>query len=717
MNPIKQLDLSGVWSFTPDGGESADITVPGGGWLKQGFSCEAGTYERLISIPDEDAVFMLEFGAVNHHASYYLGKPGEEMVKIYEEVTAFTPQTVNLTPYVIPGQDYILRVFVRAFENGRPIAPHCAEWCECIARGIFGYARLMVYPQIYISDMFVKTYTGKKQLSITLCITNRSKTERKIFLQADFSSWNGNDYAYPAIDGYEYVIKPDCTEVITIGPIDWILGPGSYWWPNVPYKPGYQAQLHMLTARLSEENKPLHTAKIRFGFREIRQAGPYYELNGVRINFRGDNLQTANYDRINHNGKGDAIHTLPGFLPPSEGNPGWPQAVDNFLRLNYNVQREHMIPWTPYMLDTCDEMGLMLIGESACRWEGFDMENGRGFHEVKCLEDIVRRDKNHPSIIRWSIKNEAQCLEEDYHVELYDSVKALDDTRPISEDIVVADFNAFNVDVIFRTLKEKDDFTWIDHYITYGPEGKPYFTSIEHNDAVIPKSDRPFGIGEANWMRSSTPVGLVWFATTTALARAQGASDVRPYVLLSSWASSVPGVKTTDLFTEEGRHPVYGEDNLPNPWLNPGITRLQKACSPFLAMDYDFWKANRKSNAMGYFPIEAPLVQADKPVNRVITVFNDDLQGEDLVLRWDVREGSPSNGVAERGEKSLVIKPGYNQAVEITFTAPAYNTFLFLTLIVEKNGIECFYDDCTCFEVTGGRDFVPIFNDEERVFI
>ncbi|MEK8110579.1 hypothetical protein NKG94_52065 [Micromonospora sp. M12] len=35
----------------------------------------------------------------------------------------------------------------------------------------------------------------------------------------------------------------------------------------------------------------------------------------MRVNFRGDNLQGADYDRINNGGKGDAYHTLPGFLP------------------------------------------------------------------------------------------------------------------------------------------------------------------------------------------------------------------------------------------------------------------------------------------------------------------------------------------------------------------------------------------------------------------
>ena len=61
-------------------------------------------------------------------------------------------------------------------------------------------------------------------------------------------------------------------------------------------------------------------ATVRFGFRESRQVGPNFELNGVLINYRGDNLQPADYDSIDNGGRGDAIDTLPGFLRPSATN-------------------------------------------------------------------------------------------------------------------------------------------------------------------------------------------------------------------------------------------------------------------------------------------------------------------------------------------------------------------------------------------------------------
>ena len=42
----------------------------------------------------------------------------------------------------------------------------------------------------------------------------------------------------------------------------------------------------------------------------------------MKVNFRGDSIQGANYDNIDHHGVSDAFDTLPGFLEPSEGNGG-----------------------------------------------------------------------------------------------------------------------------------------------------------------------------------------------------------------------------------------------------------------------------------------------------------------------------------------------------------------------------------------------------------
>ena len=75
--------------------------------------------------------------------------------------------------------------------------------------------------------------------------------------------------------------------------------------------------------------------------------------------------------------------------------------------------------------------------------------------------------------------------------------------------------------------------------------------------------------------------------------RQKDASDIRPYTLLSGWCSFVPGVKTTMMSIEQGGKPLFGEDNLPDPWSSPIITRIQRGFNPVAVADIAYWEANK----------------------------------------------------------------------------------------------------------------------------
>lgn len=713
----KITDFSDGWTFRMPNGEKRPISIRGG-WLKQGIDCEYGTYEKTFQITEEmrRGELLLHLEAVNHLAMISIVKDGHK-IPVHEEVTAFTGQTAVLTPYLDSADELGLEIFVRAFQDGRPIAPHAAEWCESIARGIFRGISIEIRPRVSIEDLRIKTSVRRKELTylITVRNTTAEKAEGKIRLSlAPF--WN-SDWNYPDLEELPFEAEA-CGVTAIQGKAAWNLSEESFWRPNVPYRKGYQAELHILRACLclGTAGEKEDETEVRFGFRELTQEGSSFFLNGVKLNFRGDSLQTANYDRIDRGGKGDAIGTLGGFLPPSGDNPGWPAAVDHFLRLNMNVQRMHMAPWTPYMIDVCDEMGLMLIGESACRWDGFDMEDGRGNYEVTCLGDMVKRDRNHPSIVRWCLKNEPQCADPAYHEELYNAVKALDDTRPLYEEFITGDRNSFNPENIFCRLLEKKDFTWMEHYLSYDETGNCIFSTTKYNDALIPMESRPFGITESNFVHSSTPQGLVWFATSAALLRGQGAADIRPYTLLSSWCACIPGINNYEMRTEENRIPLYGENNLPNPWENEGIQLYQSAFHPFLAMDGEYWKLNKEGDCMGHFPCRFPVYPSGSRIERTITMFNDSLRKEELELYWQVREGSFVNTGYQEGREVRTIFPGERETVPIAFASPKMETNIFLTFQVICRGNTVYEDSRTCFCLKGGEEYRGDYEMAERVF-
>ena len=374
----------------------------------------------------------------------------------------------------------------------------------------------------------------------------------------------------------------------------------------------------------------------------------------MRINFRGDSLQGANYDNIDNHGVGDAYDTLPGFLAPTRSNPGWPQAVRNFQRLNYNTVRIHQLPASPYMLDVADELGLMIQDETAIRGSN-DRENfeaGRGRENmVDHLADLVLRDRNHASVLRWSQANEPEMdifdligvvganpgAGPEFDELLYQTVKALDPTRPISTDGDSKD------------LPQHDDYTVFCHY----KSDQGQFAVGQYTENVCDVPGKPNGQGEFLWNVDHTPQGFTWFATSGLRMREKGAEDTRPYTLLNAWSSVIPGVERTDFSSIErgypnGPLPLYGEDNLPDPWKNEQIQLLQKAFNPVAAVDTGFWDQNKLSDETGQWPL-APTTVAPGPVTRTLTVFNDTLAGERVNLTWKLHSGTPDGRVLTRG--------------------------------------------------------------------
>lgn len=690
-NALTTVDLSGTWTFTPQGGSATTIQVPGGGWYKQGFtSVNEADYQRTITIPNtgQPQVTKIEFGAINYEASLYINNN-----LVATQRTSFTPSVFDITNFVTPGNSCTLRVHVKGknasslWSGGRSLVPNAAGWCPNTPQGIFRSAQIVVYPQIYISDVFVRPSVQNSNLNYDIWVTNASSSSKTFTISSNLSSWNGTAFSYPGISDQSFTVSANTTSKITVGPINWGLGTSSFWWPNVPYQSGYTAQLHNLNLTLKESGVNRDTKTVRFGFKEVVQrsdgSNTNYYLNGIRVNFRGDSFQGANYDGINYGGGvSDAYDTLPGFLP---GTNGWPKAVDNFQRLNYNFARLHQEPVTPYMLDVCDEKGLMVMEETAIRGSSNDQDFVNGHDNmVNHLKALFTRDRNHACIVRWSQSNEPDLSNSDstqFETDLYNAAMSVDNTRPISIDPFSNSYETMNY----------SNFSIYRHYAS----GCGNYT-----DEVFARTDRPYGQGEIIWPNDNTKQGFTWFATATQAMRRKNASDIRPYTLLSAWVGVIPGVKTTDVYLEQGGYPVYGENNLPDPWSNYQIKRVQAGFNPVLVADRDYWEANKLSNSNGDWPVNTPSLSANTNVTRTLDIFNDTFSGTTVDVYWEVRSGSATGTLLSSGELHPNITPGYMSTQNITFTTPGSGN-IYLVLYSKKSGVELFRETNIVFTVGG----------------
>src|SRR3954464_3139725 len=245
---IASVDLAGTWGFTPAGRSATSITVPGGGWYKQGFTdVNEAVYSRTITVPDsgQPQSTWIEFGAVNHQAT--LSVDGRTVAT---RTTAFTPSNFDISAFAAPGTTHTITVNVKGryalMQGTRTLVPDAADWSEAIPQGIYRSAFLRVYPAVYVSDTFVRTSVANQTLTYDVSVTNSSSAARTVTLTASLASDGGATFSYPTLPSRTVTVAAHTTAKVTVGPVEWNLGSTSYWWPNLPYRSGYRAQLHDL---------------------------------------------------------------------------------------------------------------------------------------------------------------------------------------------------------------------------------------------------------------------------------------------------------------------------------------------------------------------------------------------------------------------------------------------------------------------------------------
>jgi hypothetical protein len=196
---------------------------------------------------------------------------------------------------------------------------------------------------------------------------------------------------------------------------------------------------------------------------------------------------------------------------------------------------------------------------------------------------------------------------------------------------------------------------------------------------------------------------MVWFGTATMAMRRQDASDIRPYTLLSGWASFVPGITTPMMVLEPTypagviNHPHFGEDNLADPWSNPIITRIQRGMNPVLVADMAFWMANRMSNTAGDWPIATETAAHGASLARQLLVFNDTFAGTAIDVAWEMRIDSATGAVDSQGAIQATVPLGQHVTLPLTVTAPATGTRGYLKLQASKDGQVIFREDAESF--------------------
>jgi len=318
----------------------------------------------------------------------------------------------DLTPYLHFGKENVIAVRV---DNSQQIN---SRWYS--GSGIYRHVWMMVTNPIHVAHWGAAISTPvvsakKATVLVKTKLKNETSSTQSILVKTIL--WNKNSKSVG--NGQLKVELPansekEITQTINISnPL--------LWTPETPDL--YQAQIQIL-----KEKKILDDTKTNFGIRSIRfTAENGFQLNGKTV-------------KIN----GGCVHHDNGCL----GSAAFDRAEERKIELlkagGFNAVRTSHNPPSEAFLNACDRLGLLVMDESFDCWKIGKNNNdySKYFNEwwQRDLETMVLRDRNHPSIIMWSIGNEIPERGDHSAIEtakiLAGAIKKIDTARPVTSAIV-----------------------------------------------------------------------------------------------------------------------------------------------------------------------------------------------------------------------------------------------------------------------------------------
>lgn len=397
------------------------------GWLKRTFNVPREWDGKRI---------VLHFEAVAGDCVVMVN--GREVCRNFD---SHLPFEADITAAVSTGGDNELLVGVRhskLFDKVHPDYPKMAATYPPGSNtdnliGIWQDVYLWAMPATYVDDVFVQPLVDRGELVMEVTVANRSAKAQTVtvggeakewlnhagnnVLTAPEPSWSLGKSALTVPDAPKMKIPAGQSRTFTIRqPIN---GELAFWTPDTP-------NLYTLLLQLKDKKgRTIDCKATRFGWRQLKIVGDEFRLNGKKIQCFGD-IQ----------------HPFSAYICSRRFAYAWYKMIKDF---GGNAVRPHAQPWPRVYYDLADEMGLMVLDETALfgssiRLNFEDNMTWKRAHEH--LRRLIMRDRNHPSVIGWSAGNETFAIAllnkppkemaakwDDKLVQLTLSAKATDPTR------------------------------------------------------------------------------------------------------------------------------------------------------------------------------------------------------------------------------------------------------------------------------------------------
>jgi beta-galactosidase len=369
----QNVDLPHDWAIAGPFDRDAPATGSGG-FLPTGVAW----YRKHFTLPAADAgkrVFV-EFDGVMDRSGVWING-----MHVGHRPNGYSSFRYELTPHLRPaGQPNLIAV--RADTSAQP----ASRWYA--GSGIYRHVRLILVGDVHAEAWSTVVRTGRldaesADVSVVSSISNRSAAPVQALLEAEIRG--PDERVLETFKGAVVDLPPGRTMSLSAAGM---LAKPRRWDINDP-------AAHEAIVRVrNSEGALLHEERVPFGIRDARfEAATGFWLNGRNIKL-----------------KGVAIHADGGPFGMAVPLSFYERRLKGLQALGVNAIRTAHHPFSPEFLDLCDRLGLLVMNEAFDMWTV--AKNPHDYHlfftDWSSIDarDFVRRDRNHPSVVIWSIGNE-----------------------------------------------------------------------------------------------------------------------------------------------------------------------------------------------------------------------------------------------------------------------------------------------------------------------
>ncbi len=326
----------------------------------------------------------------------------------------YTPFTYDLTPYLAAaGQTNVIAVRVK--NEGLN-----SRWYT--GAGIYRHVHLVMPPPVHLvkDGIFItspEAGTQKAVLQVTSAMTGSGKTATQRMLQIRLKDSTG-------------LVVADAMQPVTITPGDTTIitkqltvNNPSLWSPGRPYL--YTTEIRLLDTTNVKAKITTDQLVVNTGIRKIS----INAHNGLTIN--GEKVLL----------KGGCLHHDNGLLGAAAFDRAEERKVELMKAYGFNAIRTSHNPPSEKFLEACDRLGMLVIDEAFDMW--MEQKQPLDYHRFfkdwwqRDLQSMILRDRNHPSIIMWSIGNEIPERVDPPGLaitrQMVKEIRRMDSTRAITE--------------------------------------------------------------------------------------------------------------------------------------------------------------------------------------------------------------------------------------------------------------------------------------------